>query len=286
MITAADVGIGVRGKEGTEACRVADIAIGEFKFLGLMTLYYGREWYRKNSRHVCYNFFKNWFHVAAVIIYGAYSYFSSVVIYDIYSYELFNVFFTSVPIMLYSVFDEEYTYEESKKYADIYRPGLLNAEFNQNVYYRNVGQGVIYGFISIIMVFMVLEDDVLDENGRTGYLYQSGAVLFFNIIIIVNFKVLNMCKFLSPIIIFSVFGSIGMYWLVYWVEVNLLETNLVESFHEEWETPNIYFMHLTLIFLLAGSEYAYLKYKEFHSYGHRLEMEKKRNFIVDRVLPF
>ena len=70
-----------------------------------MTLYYGREWYRKNARLVCYNFFKNWYHVAAVIIYGAYSYFSAIVIYDIFVYELYNVFFTSVPIIVYAVFD-------------------------------------------------------------------------------------------------------------------------------------------------------------------------------------
>ena len=48
--------------------------------------------------------------MSAVIIYGAYSYFSAVVIYDVYMYELFNVFFASVPIIVYAVFDEEYTY--------------------------------------------------------------------------------------------------------------------------------------------------------------------------------
>ena len=42
MILAADVGVGVKGKEGTEATRVADFAIGEFKFLSFLTLYYGR----------------------------------------------------------------------------------------------------------------------------------------------------------------------------------------------------------------------------------------------------
>lgn len=90
---------------------MADVAVGEFKFLSFITLYYGREWYRKNARLVCYNFFKNWYHVAAVISYGAYSYFSAVVIFDIYSYELFNAFYAALPIMIYAIFDEEYTYE-------------------------------------------------------------------------------------------------------------------------------------------------------------------------------
>jgi phospholipid-transporting ATPase len=105
MILAAHVGVGVKGREGTEATRVADIAVGEYKYLSFLVLYYGREWYRKNARLVCYNFFKNWYHVASVIAYGAYSYFSAVVIFDIYNYELFNAFYAALPIVIYAIFD-------------------------------------------------------------------------------------------------------------------------------------------------------------------------------------
>lgn len=42
MITAADVGVGVKGKEGTEAARVADYVVGEFQHIRLLSLYYGR----------------------------------------------------------------------------------------------------------------------------------------------------------------------------------------------------------------------------------------------------
>jgi phospholipid-transporting ATPase len=59
MITAAHVGIGIRGVEGQQAARASDYAIGEFKILGRLLLYHGRESYRKNSRLVLYNFFKN-----------------------------------------------------------------------------------------------------------------------------------------------------------------------------------------------------------------------------------
>lgn len=220
-----------------------------------------------------------------MIIYGAYSYFSAVVIYDVYMYELFNVFFASVPIIVYAVFDEEYTYEQSKKYSDIYRPGLQNDEFNQNVYYQNIGRGIIYGFISIIMVFMVLEDDVLDEYGRTGYLAQSGNVLFFNIIIIVNLRIFILSNGLTLILFISVIGSIVIYWGVLALEISILQTELSQSFYEEWSTANIYFIHIVLISLLVFSEFAYVKYNELSSMGKRLLMEKKRNFVVGRVLP-
>jgi phospholipid-transporting ATPase len=86
MITQADVGVAVKGKEGSEAARVSDYVLGEFKLLSFLTLYYGREWYRKNSQLIAYNFFKNWFHVSSVVVYGAFTYFSGVLIFDIYLY--------------------------------------------------------------------------------------------------------------------------------------------------------------------------------------------------------
>jgi len=105
MLTAADVGIGIRGKEGSEATRIADYATGEFKFIRLLTLYYGREWYRKNTHLVLYNFFKNWYHVSSILTFGAFSYFSGVLIFNVYIYQLYNIYFTLLPIIVYAVLD-------------------------------------------------------------------------------------------------------------------------------------------------------------------------------------
>lgn len=59
MITAAHVGIGIKGVEGQQAARASDYAIGEFKFLRRLLLYHGREAYRRNAILICYNFYKN-----------------------------------------------------------------------------------------------------------------------------------------------------------------------------------------------------------------------------------
>lgn len=105
MITAADVGVGIKGKEGTEAARMADFVAGEFKFIKLLTLYYGREWYRKNAQLANYSFFKNWYHVASTVAFGGFTYFSGVIIFNVYLYELFNVVYSSWPIIIWAVFD-------------------------------------------------------------------------------------------------------------------------------------------------------------------------------------
>ena len=59
MITAANVGVGVKGSEGNQAARASDYVIGEFKLLKPLIFYFGRESYRKNANLILYNFYKN-----------------------------------------------------------------------------------------------------------------------------------------------------------------------------------------------------------------------------------
>lgn len=49
MIMEANIGVGIRGKEGTQAVRSADYAIGQFKFLRRLVLVHGRYGYRRIS---------------------------------------------------------------------------------------------------------------------------------------------------------------------------------------------------------------------------------------------
>ena len=73
MITAAHVGVGIKGVEGQQvtiaywlirinhiqAARASDYSFGEFKHLRRLLFFYGRECYRKNTVVVLYNFYKN-----------------------------------------------------------------------------------------------------------------------------------------------------------------------------------------------------------------------------------
>jgi len=49
MIMEANVGVGIRGKEGTQAVRSADYAISQFRFLKKLLLIHGRLGYRRIS---------------------------------------------------------------------------------------------------------------------------------------------------------------------------------------------------------------------------------------------
>ena len=108
MITAAHIGIGIAGLEGTQAARASDYSIGQFRFLRSLLFVHGRECYRRNTYLVSYMFYKNVLYVMPIFMYGFVSFFSGTVIYDVYLYQLYNVIFTGLPIIWFAVFDWEF----------------------------------------------------------------------------------------------------------------------------------------------------------------------------------
>tara|TARA_B110000285_G_C15032967_1_gene567736 strand:+ start:326 stop:625 length:300 start_codon:yes stop_codon:yes gene_type:complete len=76
MILQAHVGIGILGKEGQQAARSADYAIGQFKFLKPLLFVHGRESYRRNSMLIKYTFYKNVLYVIPQYYLGFWSTFS------------------------------------------------------------------------------------------------------------------------------------------------------------------------------------------------------------------
>jgi len=59
MLMQAHIGVGIAGREGMQAARASDYAIGQFRFLKPLLFVHGREAYRRNCDIVSFNFYKN-----------------------------------------------------------------------------------------------------------------------------------------------------------------------------------------------------------------------------------
>lgn len=81
MINAANVGVGVKGIEGSQATRAADYVISEFKILKRLVVYYGINFYYRNANVIIYNLYKNITITFPIIAYGPLSIMSSTYIY-------------------------------------------------------------------------------------------------------------------------------------------------------------------------------------------------------------
>lgn len=81
MINAAHVGVGVKGIEGSQATRAADYVISEFKILKRLILFYGLNFYHRNSYVTIYTLYKNILITLPILAYGPLSMESGTYIY-------------------------------------------------------------------------------------------------------------------------------------------------------------------------------------------------------------
>jgi len=64
-----------------------------------------------------------------------FNWFSGQTLYDAYLYQLFNLFYASMPIVVYAVFDEEYSSSFLDKAPQAYKQGMLGT-FNLFISYK------------------------------------------------------------------------------------------------------------------------------------------------------
>uniref|UniRef100_A0A8C0ZD31 Phospholipid-transporting ATPase n=1 Tax=Cyanistes caeruleus TaxID=156563 RepID=A0A8C0ZD31_CYACU len=106
MIQEAHVGIGIMGKEGRQAVRNSDYAIARFKFLSKLLFVHGHFYYIRIATLVQYFFYKNVCFITPQFLYQFFCLFSQQTLYDSVYLTLYNICFTSLPVLIYSLFEQ------------------------------------------------------------------------------------------------------------------------------------------------------------------------------------
>jgi phospholipid-translocating ATPase len=135
MIQEADVGVGIAGEEGRQAVMSSDYAIGQFRFLQRLVLVHGRWSYRRLAESISNFFYKNMVWTWSVFWYQAFCNFDISYIFD-YTYILmFNLFFTSVPVVLMGVLDQDVSDKVALAVPQLYRRGIERLEWTQTKFW-------------------------------------------------------------------------------------------------------------------------------------------------------
>jgi phospholipid-translocating ATPase len=100
MLAAADVGVGISGREGLQAARVADYAIAQFRFLARLLLVHGRWNYARTARFVLATFWKEMlFYLPTALYQGCVGY-TGTSLYESWSLTALNTLFTSLCVIV------------------------------------------------------------------------------------------------------------------------------------------------------------------------------------------
>lgn len=191
MITAAHVGVGLAGLEGGQAVRAADYAIGQFRFLRRLLFVHGRESYRKNCTVICYNFYKNMLVVFPLFCYGAFSAYSGQLMYNMWIYQLYNLIFSSMPIVIYAIFDREKDYSELEKDPKSFHIGLKNLHFGTAQFWKWLLEAALQGTsICLLYLFVICYYTGDPSNGKMDSLWVASNCIYGTVVLTVNLKVI------------------------------------------------------------------------------------------------
>jgi phospholipid-transporting ATPase len=120
MIQAADVGIGIAGKEGRQAVNNSDYAISQFQYISRLLLVHGQVSHYRLGRLIKYSFYKNSCFAGVLFYFQIYNGFSGQTLVDDVSAAVYNVIFTSLPILFFSLLDQPCKFETLEEHPRTY----------------------------------------------------------------------------------------------------------------------------------------------------------------------
>uniref|UniRef100_A0AAY4EQL7 Phospholipid-transporting ATPase n=1 Tax=Denticeps clupeoides TaxID=299321 RepID=A0AAY4EQL7_9TELE len=214
MIQEAHVGIGIMGKEGRQAVRNSDYAIARFKFLSKLLLVHGHFYYIRIATLVQYFFYKNVCFITPQFLYQFFCLFSQQTLYDSVYLTLYNICFTSLPILVYSLFEQlvhpHVLQSKPALYRDISKNSMLS--FKTFLYWTLLGfcHAFVFFFGSYILMG---EDTSLMGNGQMFGNWTFGTLVFTVMVITVTLKLALETHFWTWINHFVTWGSIAFYFV-------------------------------------------------------------------------
>lgn len=188
MIMEADIGIGVYGKEGTQAIRSSDYAIGQFRFLQRMLLVHGRWGYRRISFFIYYYFYKNMVVVFTELYFAIYSGFSGQLYFPDLLPLCYNAFWTSWPCVFAYSIERDVDDETSLKFPILYQAGQQKFYFSLKKFWIWIMFAVIHG----VMIFYGVslgKEMIINDTGYTHDHWLFSTLCFCSMIHLITYKI-------------------------------------------------------------------------------------------------
>ncbi|KAL4656941.1 putative phospholipid-transporting ATPase IH isoform X2 [Arapaima gigas] len=191
MILEAHVGIGIMGKEGRQAARNSDYAIPKFKHLKKMLLVHGHYYYIRIAELVQYFFYKP--------------------LYDTAYLTLYNISFTSLPILLYSLIEQHINMDILKRDPSLYRDIAKNSLLRWRTFIYWTFLGVFDAVVFFFGAYFLFDNTTFTSNGQMFGNWTFGTLVFTVLVFTVTLKLALDTHYWTWINHFVIWGSLLFY---------------------------------------------------------------------------
>ncbi|NP_001361315.1 phospholipid-transporting ATPase IC isoform 2 [Homo sapiens] len=211
MIKTAHIGVGISGQEGMQAVMSSDYSFAQFRYLQRLLLVHGRWSYIRMCKFLRYFFYKNFAFTLVHFWYSFFNGYSAQTAYEDWFITLYNVLYTSLPVLLMGLLDQDVSDKLSLRFPGLYIVGQRDLLFN----YKRFFVSLLHGVLTSMILFFIPLGAYLQTVGQDGEApsdYQSFAVTIASALVItVNFQIGLDTSYWTFVNAFSIFGSIALY---------------------------------------------------------------------------
>jgi len=214
MIQSAHIGVGISGNEGMQAVMASDFAVAQFRFLTDLLLVHGRWSYLRISKIIGYFFYKNILFTLTQFWFNCFAGFSGQRFYDDWYQSAYNVLFTSVPVIVIGLFDQDVNRAMGKAFPQLYMAGQKNIYFNVRALAWWILTGMFQSVICFFLPILAGHPAAVNEDGHMIGHWALATTVYTCVIITVNCRLALAVSFHTIFHHVFIWGSI-LFWYLF-----------------------------------------------------------------------
>ncbi|TNV87235.1 hypothetical protein FGO68_gene1546 [Halteria grandinella] len=213
MIMEASIGVGIRGREGTQAVRSGDYAIGQFRHLQNLLFNHGRNGYVRVSKMICSYFYKNIVLVFTELNFIVFTGFSGQLFFLEWLPMMYNAVFTSWQCLFAFMFERDVTPSQAIAQSQVYKIGQEGRMFNFRAFWREIVLAFWHGLVCFYVPMYGAGQGPQGETGLVREHWYYSTISFSVILHLVTYKLFVDSYFWNVLSITSGVIGIALYYM-------------------------------------------------------------------------
>jgi phospholipid-translocating ATPase len=217
MIQAADVGVGIVGKEGKQASLAADFSITQFAHLTKLLVWHGRNSYKRSAKLAQFVIHRGLIISVCQAIFSIASHFEPIALYRDWLLVGYATIYTMAPVFSL-VLDRDVDEGLANLYPELYKELTLGKSLSYKTFFVWVGISIYQGLIIqggselLVPSYTATTPDPESHALTNGQGFKRMVALSYTVLV-VNELIMVAAEITTwhPVMIFSILGTVGVY---------------------------------------------------------------------------
>ncbi|KAJ1645709.1 putative aminophospholipid-translocase [Coemansia asiatica] len=225
MIQAADVGVGLVGKEGKQASLAADFSVNQFSYLGRLLLWHGRNSYKRSAKLAQFVIHRGLIISIMQVVFSALFYFAPIALFQGLLLVGYTTVYTMAPVFSL-VLDRDVTEDIAMLYPELYAELTKGRSLSFKTFFTWLLISIYQGG-ALMMIAVWLFDTEFIHVVSIAF---TGLVL--NELLMVALEIRTWHRWM----IWSILGSLAIYIASIWVLPAYFDVSFIVSGAFIWKT--------------------------------------------------